>query len=271
MTNSIPTSVLGVFATAKAYPLTERFFSCPQAAKLLDSERFIKPILIDTTQNIAAAITLIHWNSDYTTATAAKILIAEEDLQTTQALKNLAFEIFNAQGTSKGFLYQQAILGNVGMDSYARQAEDREASGTQEHYELIKQCGNHWTISPEELEAASLEENEQPEIKLFVEEIYCHTDYYRREWVEKYQTIYCEKHPADNRSCETKKTDLCNLDTVRRMSFAEQTKFSRERICKLFPQAPDTVKNDPYFRAIILGKCPEVLEKSSPQPSHEEL
>src|SRR5271170_4233175 len=116
MTNSIsipfPTSVPDVYATKNAVSLAERFFSCPTAAKLLDSERFIKPILIDT-QNISGAVT--YTSLDNNNPLRAKILIAEEDLETSESLRNLAIEIFNAQRTASD-LDTQARLGNMGMD-----------------------------------------------------------------------------------------------------------------------------------------------------------
>jgi hypothetical protein len=264
-TLALTTPVPNVFATRKTYSLAERFFSCPAAAKLLASERFIKPILIDT-QNISGARTDVYpYNS-----MGAKILIAEEDLQMTQGLSNLAFEIFNAQGTADG-LYQQASLGNVGMDSFARQWEENEMAVTQEYFELIKQCGNDWVMSPKELREYTRDENLHPEIHLFVQEVGCHTDFYRQAWIRNCQKIYCEKQPADSRSCETKTTDLCNREMVTSLPDKKRRKFKCERYCKLFPQAHVTVKNDPDVRGIIRENCPELLEKSSHQPIQEEL
>lgn len=266
----LPTSVPNVYATMKAYPLAKRFCSCPTAAQLLDSERFIKPLLIDTQDIIgAAAQAHTYWKSNHAPI-SAKILIAEENLQTTKSLSHLAFEIFNTQRTSKD-LYRQATLGNVGMDSYARQLEEHEIADTQEHYELIKQCGIHWSMPPEEQEKYTQGELTDQEVTLFMAEYSCHTDGIRQIWVEKCQKIYCEKHPADNRSCNTKMTDLCNDNMVRRMSNSERGMFLIKRICELFPQAHVTVKNDPDVRGIIRENCPELLEKPSQQLKQEEL
>jgi hypothetical protein len=267
----MPTSVPNVFAAVKMLPLAERFFSCPAAAKLFNSERFIKPILIDC-HNIMTATTKITLENDIT-PTSAEIFIAEEDLQTTKSLGSLAFEIFNAQiqNFSRG-LHQQASLGNVGMDAYARQSEEYEFADTHEYFELIEQCGNQWSMSPQEQKEHTNDKNQPLEVDLFIQEISCHTDLYRQEWVKKYQKIYCEKHPADSRSCEKgKATDLCSLNTVKNMPDADRIEFVRSRICKLFPQAHDTVKNDPDIRKIVQDRCPELLEKSSPQPKQEEL
>lgn len=267
---ALTTPVPHVFATWKAYSLAERFFSCPHAAKLVQSKRFIKPILIDI-QNIPGAETRIHWESNFSPS-AAQILIPEKYLQTTKVLRTLAYEIFNAQGNVQGTsLYQQASLGTLGIDSYARQSEEHELAKTQEHFELIKQCGNHWKMSPEELKTYTSYENQHPEMYLFIQEIACHTDFFRKEWVKKFQKIYCDKHPSDSHSCETKMTDLCNLDMLRTMPVAEKAAFLRERICKLFQEAHVQVKNDPSIRAAMQAKCPELLEKSSPQPIQEEL
>jgi hypothetical protein len=267
-TPSIPTSIPNVSATKKAFSLAERFFSCPAAAKVLESERFIKPILIDT-HNISGALCLTFLDNNYNSL-EARILIPEKNLQTTKSLDDLAFEIFNAQGASNS-LHQQASLGNVGMDSFARQVEEIERANTQEHYELLKKCGNHWSMSPEELEKYTRDENLHPEIHLFTQETFCHTDVYRQKWVEQFQKTYCAKHPEEKRSCDTKMTDLCSFDMVLSMPDSERNEFIRERICKLFPQAHVTVKNDPGIRAVIEAKCPEVLEKSSPQSIQDEL
>src|SRR6185436_1401990 len=98
------------------------------------------------------------------------------------------------------------------MDSFARKREEHESADTEEHYDLIKQCGNHWTMTSEELEAYT--KNDPLEVELFIQESWCHTDFYRQEWVKNFQQLYCEKHPADSRSCEIKTTDLCNYDMV---------------------------------------------------------
>jgi hypothetical protein len=71
----------------------------------------VKPILIET-QNIGAR-TETSWNKDHTSR-LAKIYIAEKDLQTTQGLTDLAFEVFNTQIGSES-LDQEAKAGNVGM------------------------------------------------------------------------------------------------------------------------------------------------------------
>lgn len=265
----VDTSVPNVLATVKTYPLAERFCSCPYAAKLLDSERFIKPMFIDT-QNIPGATTGVQWNSDYTTPIFAEILIAEEDLQTTKSLHSLAIEIFNAQrNVQETSLDQQASLGNVGMDAYAREKEEIEAVKTQENIELLKQCRKQWSMSPKELAEYTYGATLDPEVYLFFQEIYCHTEKYRQLWVERYQQSYCEKHPAESRSCDTKLTDLCSLDMV--MPKSERRELERERICKLFPEAHKKVKNDPGIRSVIQDKCPELLKKSSQQPIQDEL
>src|ERR1700679_3481883 len=91
MTNSISTSFLtsvpDVYATKNAVSLTERFFSCPAAAKLLDSERFIKPILIDV-QNISHPETSLKLESDdnFIKFLNATIAIPEIHLHTNKAL-----------------------------------------------------------------------------------------------------------------------------------------------------------------------------------------
>jgi hypothetical protein len=280
MTNSISTSlpvlttsVPNVFASTKALalPFIELFLSCPHAAKLLESERFIKPILIDI-ETIPRAQTQIYSENNFEKPTGVKILIPEKHLQTTEALQRLAYEIFNAQRSpQRTSLYQEAALGNVDMDSYARKSEEDELAKTQEHFELIKQCWSPWKMSSQELKTYTSNENRHPEMHFFIQEVACHTDVFRKEWIQKFQEPYCKKHPADSRSCKTKKTDLYDDIRGKSMPDAEKKKFEIERICKLFPQAHLTIKNDPSIRKIIQDNCPKALEKSSKPPKQEEL
>lgn len=201
------------------------------------------------------------------------ILIPEKLLQSTKALLDLAFEIFNTQRSSSGLdLQKQAELGNVGMDSYARKREERETADTQEHHKLIKQCAKSWKLSPKTLEESFLKENENLEVDLFKQEYVCHTDRYRQEWIDMFQKIYCNKHPDDfGRSCKTKKKDLCDQDKLLRMSLSERSEFAFKRACKLFPQAHENVKNDPATRKMIQRECPSALGKSSNQPIKKDL
>ncbi len=272
MTLVISTSAAGVYAKSEeAFLLAERFFSCPPALKLLDSERFIKPIFIDA-QNIPAARSYVDYERSTYNPDSAEILIPKKHLQSTKSLLDLAFEIFNTQRSSTG-LYKQAELGNVGMDSYARQKEERETADTQEHHKLIKQCAKPWKLSPKTLEEYPLKENENLEAALFRDEYTCHTDRYRQEWIDLFQKIYCDKHPDDfGRSCKTKKKDLCDQDKLLSMSLSKRSEFAFKRACKLFPQAHEDVKNDPDTRKMIQRECPNVLgKKSSNQPIKKDL
>jgi hypothetical protein len=242
--------------------LAERFFSCRTALKLLDSERFIKPLFIDA-QNIPGARSYVDYEKSTYNPNSAEIVIPEKQLQSATALRDLAFEIFNTQSSSPS-LYKQAELGNVGMDAYARQREEQETADTQEHHKLIKQCAKQWKLSPKTLEEYSLKENENLEVVLFRDEYVCHTDRYRQEWIDRFQKIYCDKHPDDfGRSCKTKKKDLCDQDKLLSMSLSKRSEFAFKRACKLFPQAHENVKNDPDTRKMIQRECPEVLEKKS--------
>jgi hypothetical protein len=149
--------------------------------------------------------------------------------------------------------------------------ENDEMSDTKDQSKLIKECGNHWNMSPEEIEQHTQFENQHPEVTLFIQEFDCHTDGYRQQWVENFQKPYCAKHPEDTRSCNTKKEDLCSTEMLNSMSNKEREVFFKRRICKLFPEAHVAVKNDPRIRKIVEEKCPEVLKKSSNQSVKEDL
>ena len=122
-----PTSVLNVFATEEAFPLAKRFLSCPAAVKLVQSERIIKPLFIDIQKLSEAQTSIARYESG--NPKEAWIVIPK-DLQMTQGLHTLAFEIFHAQPSKSLF---------------SRQLEKQELS---EYSELIKQCENHWMKKP---------------------------------------------------------------------------------------------------------------------------
>jgi len=158
----------------------------------------------------------------------------------------------------------------MAMDQFARLIEKHETAATHDHIKLLKQCGNHWSMSPEELKGYTQIENDLIEVYLFLQEIVCHTDHYRKEWIRLYQNTYCANYPADDRSCKTNPADFCSIHVYKRMSGSEQGEFIKNRTCKLFPHAHESVKNDPYYRGIVQDRCPEAMEKSKKQ-DHEEL
>lgn len=250
----VSTPVYGIFATQDTALLVETFLSCSVASRLLNSEQFIKPMIIESS-NLPFAKTLIGYIEN---SLVAKIEIPEKILRKTKALEDLAFEIFNTQPSSNE-VNQAAELGNVGMDSYARQIEEQEYLRTLQHHKLISQCSKAWKLPPERVKHNTYIENRGWELNFFNQEYGCHTDYYRKKWIELYQKNYCKNQPDDTRSCMTNKADLCDFEKVQKLSPWESSAFLDKRICKLFPQAHEKVKNDPDIRMIIQENCPEAL------------
>jgi hypothetical protein len=266
---AVSTSVPGVYASTDAFSLAERFFSCPAAAKRLDSEEFIKPILIDS-QNIPGPKSDIDYDKSNYNPKRATILIPEKHLPSTKALTGLAFEIFNIKKSAAN-LNKQANLGDMGMDSFAMQKEDEETRDAKEHFKLIKQCAKPWKLSPKEVEEYMGDYNVSLEVTRFRDEIMCHTDRYRQQWIDLFQKNYCKKHPSDSRSCETKKKDLCDHDQLISMSRSKQLDIAGKRACKMLPQADESVKKDPFIRGLLQEACPEALRKSTKQPMKKDL
>jgi hypothetical protein len=248
-----------VFTRKRAAGLIRAIFACPEAKTLLNSSRIVKPLLIDVDPELSSGVTEVDFGSDG--IPFAIIWISEKFLGTTSALKLLAFEIFNAQHSS--LKKYKAKMGDIGMDSYARQLEELEYANTFPSYALIRKCGKAWQLSEKELEENEQSElhHSQPEVHFFMQETSCHTDHYRRQWIDEYQKIYCKKHPEDSRSCEAKMTDFCELNAFRSMPLLEQIEIVLENTCKAFPEAHATVKNDPGILNSVSKKCPEVLEK----------
>jgi hypothetical protein len=244
-----------VFTTTRAVGLTTSFFACSEAKTLLNSSRFIKPLFIDIDLEFKGGRTQVDY--DENGKPFAQIGISNR-LGRVSALKLLAIEIFNAH-----YSYLHPNLEMKNMDTYARRIEEIEYENTKPHFALIKQCGKTWRLSKKELEQYERAElaHSQPEFHFFHQEIACHTDYYRRQWIDDYQKIYCEKHPEDSRSCEAKKDDFCDLEVFRSLPIFEQDKIEMEKTCKAFPEAHATVKTHPDILASILENCPEVLGK----------
>lgn len=241
-----------VYSSPSTVSLVDQFCSCPAAAKLLASDQLIKPLFIES-RDIPGAKTSSDYDN-YWNLKKITILIPLSHLHKEEALTDLAFEVFNAQRSDSDLL-KQAERGNMGMDDFARKLEELEMAETHGHYALREQCAKAWKIPAEPNELKDLD----LEVTRFAQETECHTDAIRSRWIDKFQKNYCSKHPEDSRSCKMKKKDLCDSKKVQLMPEAESMDFIFARVCKMFPDAHENVKNHPVYRRIVEQACPEAL------------
>ncbi len=245
----ISTSITGVSAASSTLPLVAQFLSCSAASKWISSSEVEKPLSIEATKQ-SFAETITDFDKTYKPK-KIKILIPETHLHSNEGLADLVFEIFNA-GTEyvklQGATIKKARAGDLSMDQFAKDTETNENRSNRARARLKQQCPE-FQLAPSAFELST----EPLEILLFTQDIDCHTDFYRSDWIDLYQKAYCDKHPEEDRSCKTKKSDLCDLDQVERMPQEKKQKIYANRICKLYPQAVESVKT--RFQSLFQKHC----------------
>lgn len=253
--NHISTVVPGVYATPTTSPLLDQFISCPAAKDLIFSNEVMKPLYIEPTKQ-AFAETVSLFNKDYK-PTKLTISIPEQNLNTKEGLSDLFFEIFNAKTrfvSEQAATLKAARAGDLSMDQFAKRYEENELKNVHEHSQLRQACR---ALNLPFDETTDLLKDKPLEIALFAQDIDCHTDIYRGDWLLDYQKIYCAKHPEDIRSCIAKKSDLCDMDRVLRLPQDKKQRFLKNRICRMFPNANEVVKTYTQYQKFFEKSCPK--------------
>ena len=264
--NSVSTGVSGVFASPAILPLTNEFFSCSVAKQLLSSDDIVKPLFIAATQNQNFAETQSFFDKNYK-PTKMIILIPESHLRTEAGLGDLFFEIFNAKTrfvAQQAYAMKEAASGNLSMDAFARNIEINELTNAHEHATLRKECKDLKFAADEVVDHLK---DKPLEVALFAQDTDCHTDIYRSDWIDSYQTAYCARHPNDTRSCKATKNVLCDLNQLLAMPEQKRNNIYKERICTMFSDAHQDVKNDSHYQNFVRQHCP----KRQKERTHTEL
>lgn len=210
--------------------LVEKFCMCPAVGPILDSIGSHSSIFVELGDFPHHRITFSQLDNE------VSIQIPEKNLKTTEALSNLAFEIFNAQGLKHAQdLYDEAEKGDMGMEKFSLKMELQEFTSKERCDKLIKDCQLFFKIKPEP-------GIPDLDVQLWNVEINCHRDKIRGRWIERFQQIYCKKHPKDSKSCKVKQTDLCDLYVMHNLPLEEQRKIQTRRICERLPQASSKIK-----------------------------
>ena len=252
----VSTPISRVFASPSTLPLVHKYLSCAAAKQLLSSDAIVKPLFIEATREQNFAETQAFFDKNYK-PTKIKILIPESDVQTKEGLGDLVFEIFNAHTryvTEQASRLKAAAAGNLSMDAFARNNEISELNNAQEHAELRKKC-QVLKLPPDEV--VDHLKDKPLEVALFVQDTDCHTDIYRGDWIDLYQTKYCAQHPSDARSCEAKKKALCDRNQVLAMTEQNRNKIYKDRICKMFSNAHPDVKKESLYQNFVKNNCPQ--------------
>ncbi|HEV8053045.1 MAG TPA: hypothetical protein VGP47_11175 [Parachlamydiaceae bacterium] len=190
---------------------------------------------------------------------AAKIKLSDK-INEEPLITRLAFEISNVIEASKLTSFMRSTRnGDIGMDEYAAEIELSEINSKKNTYTAQLKCGKHADFEPSVLSHAmnklSFEEH------LWYQDVECHTDIYRTQWVKEFQKNYCLKNPRDVKSCQTSLKDLCDIYALNKMSKVNHLNMIHKRICERFSTAP------PYFQkqfdSIIEETCPEVKQTAS--------
>ncbi len=250
-----------VYSDLSTYEAVEKFLSCPSALKFVQSDSVFKPLYVMPSNTLFSPRGGLTFGDDYSSPISSEISLPAKSLESDEAVKNLAFEIFNLK-TDKSFLLAKAEKGEVGMDEFARAIEIQESEDTKNFVQLREQCSEIWDLPVDDLDYEFV--NMDQETNLFAQEVQCHTDAIRKQWIDKFKKIYCAKHPDDTRSCTAKKKDLCNLQELYKDPNGQNTmEIVTERTCRLFPNASQSVKNYPKFRTIVEAFCPEALPEEN--------
>jgi hypothetical protein len=244
-----PTSFVAI--GREAFKVMEHFCACPEAKNLI-SEQTV-PVEV-TVGNFSNAKTDFYIGLKSRDIEKAVIKIPKSETNENK-VTGLAFEILNFLTP----IMPESILGApVSMDRFARERELEDIRATEKQFpQLLQNCQKEWGVDQKQINKLFQEINDQD--SLIEQEIECHTDAYRRQWIKLYQKTYCKDHPEDLRSCKTTPQQLCNHDKLKQMPEEEMNKILIKRLCAFFPQFSERGK-EPYSN-VVQKFCPEILAK----------
>jgi hypothetical protein len=239
--------------------LMEQFCSCPEAKIAVDAFTKTAPIEVEV-GDISLAISIQRSKSDafgQFFLEKSMIKIPEHETNSTR-LNDLAFEIFNTQQNEQYDNFcALAETGKIGMDLFALQTELDEFNSLKNGYvPLIQKCQAKWKLDSEAIEEMNHYNLVDEKDHLIIQEIECHTDMYRIQWIINFKERYCKEHPEDLRSCETQLEQLC--DSYEMTAVDEE--ISTMRACTLFSEFSE--KGKKLYEDIVKKYCEEKLQPS---------
>jgi hypothetical protein len=238
-----------------AVELMIQFCGCPTAKTLISSISEAIPIEVDV-GNFPTASTLFNYDDVYK-KTDTKIEIPENQIN--DRLSLLAYEIFNVKGNEQQekYIVGAAEAGEMNIDLYAQEKELLERNVTKNLVQLLQKCQTNWDIEESAIEKYQDLFKFDEKDYLIYQDVTCHTDRLRLEWIEYYQNKYCKKHPEDIGSCQ--RTHLCDYHKLKQLPKEESRQYILARLCSVFSSFSQQAKQ--AFTPLVTKFCPEELDQ----------
>jgi hypothetical protein len=238
--------------------LMENFCACSEAKDVIAS--FTQNVSVEVeVSNISRATTI----RDYAKGLSGNLFLVKalikipEHPQYSSRIRDLAFEVFNTGNkTSEALILAQK--GELSMDLYAQKKEIDEFKSTKIHVQLLQKCQNIWELDQSRINILKNYNNFEEADDLNAQEIECHTDTYRMEWIELYQEEYCTKYPEDSRSCQARIEQFCDYYKLYEMPKEERMQIIMKRLCALFSKFSSNAKK--FYAFNVKKFCPKILE-----------
>jgi hypothetical protein len=234
-----------------AFKLMEKFCECPQAKNLIKL------------QTIPLGVTV----GDFSLPTTVSDGVRKRSLEDVfiyipksstdkKKVTELAFELFNSIGL-KNIIDIHVRANTLSMDLFAREVELQEQRLHKGYLQLLQNCQKKWRVDQEVIDTEKALQMLNDEDKLIAEDIACHTDTYRLQWINLYQPDYCKDHQEDLRSCSAKPEQLCHADKMQQMPEEQAEQIRLQRLCALFSKFSEHAKK--LFTPKVKQICPKVL------------
>jgi hypothetical protein len=235
-----------------AFKLMETFCKCPQAVDLINLETTVVRVIVG---DFSITATDVFINDD-TRKIERKMINIPEQRTSEGRITGLAFEVFNCLGLNNAHnIISRAKT--ISMDLFAREMELQESGQTKGYVPLLQNCQKEWGVDQKRIDTKILHKDWNEEDELIQQEIQCHTDIYRLQWIKLYQDTYCNNNSEDLRSCKTKPHQLCDAEKLSRIDKKEKSKIVSQRFCALFPLFSEQAKKT--LMELVQKTCPGVL------------
>ncbi len=243
---------------ADANNLVQRFCRCPHAKDFLEKVASATHIFLQLGDFPTASVDYLSSLPNHATLSIPK---EPRTIDSDPEVVKFSFELFNIENLPKfKALDDLAENANIGMEEYAKGKETIEANAAIGRLRLKNECAKSWKIEQPNTNPFSIDSRiTTVDSSLWLSEWQCHTDAYRKQWLDEFRTNYCQKNPTDSRSCRTGGKNFC-YEKYKKLAPYEKGPFLIDRLCKkFFNTAPEHVK--PVLVDKVRQACPQVLLK----------
>jgi uncharacterized protein YciW len=238
--------------------LMEKFCACSEAKDVIASFTQYVPVEVEVSNTSRATTFRHHAKGLFGDLFLVRALIKiPEHPENSSRIHDLAFEVYNTEDkTSEALILAQN--GELSMDLYAQKTELSEFKSTKRHVQLLQNCQNIWELDQSRINIFQNYHNLEEADVLNAQEIECHTDTYRIEWIKFEQKKYCIKHPEDSRSCQARLDQFCDYYKLHEKPREERKEIIMKRLCALFSKFSSNAKE--LYESNVKKFCPEKLE-----------